>query len=403
MFALLLSPIYILFNVYICLRLLGWMSACHKLLGKRPAKIAVAAVYGFLALSILIAFLLPPSPLQRLLKLISNYWLGTFLYILLTVLVADGVRLLLLHLKFRYSRRLFSRKGYVTAGALCIAVITAFTATGIWGAGHIFVTDYAVHVDKPCGERTSLKIILTADLHLGYSIGLRRMEDMVKKINAQNPDLVVIAGDIFDNEYDALDDPKRLAEVLAGIKSTYGVYACYGNHDIREKLLAGFTLGGRKEEKTSDPRMDSFLADAKIHLLKDEGVLVDNAFYLYGRPDAKNPGLGSRERLSPQELTASMDKTLPIIVIDHQPKELAGLAEAGVDLDLCGHTHDGQMFPGNLLVGLMWENSYGYLQKGGMHNIVTSGIGVFGPNMRVGARSEICSVTVSFAEEADAH
>lgn len=397
MTALLLSPFYILFNIYIAWRLLGWLAACHRNLKKRPVRIAVAGVYGFLALSILIAFLLPPSSLQRLLKLISNYWLGTFLYILLTVLAADGIRLLLLHLKFRYSGKIFSRKGYVAAGALCIAVITAFTATGIWGAGHIFVTDYDIHVEKPCGERDSLKIVLTADLHLGYSIGIRHMENMVEKINAQNPDLVVIAGDIFDNEYDALEDPKRLAEVLSGIKSTYGVYACYGNHDIKEKLLAGFTLGGRKEEKASDPRMDSFLEDAKIHLLKDEGVLIDNAFYLYGRPDAKNPGLGIRERLSPRELTASMDKTLPIIVIDHQPKELEGLAEAGVDLDLCGHTHDGQMFPGNLLVSLMWENSCGYLQKGGMHNIVTSGVGVFGPNMRVGTKSEICSITVSFA------
>lgn len=397
MTALLLSPFYILFNIYIAWRLLGWLAACHRNLKKRPVRIAVAGVYGFLALSILIAFLLPPSSLQRLLKLISNYWLGTFLYILLTVLAADGIRLLLLHLKFRYSRKIFTRRGYVAAGALCIAVITAFTATGIWGAGHIFVTDYDIHVEKPCGERDSLKIVLTADLHLGYSIGIRHMENMVEKINAQNPDLVVIAGDIFDNEYDALEDPKRLAEVLSGIKSTYGVYACYGNHDIKEKLLAGFTLGGRKEEKASDPRMDSFLEDAKIHLLKDEGVLIDNAFYLYGRPDAKNPGLGSRERLSPRELTASMDKTLPIIVIDHQPKELEGLAEAGVDLDLCGHTHDGQMFPGNLLVSLMWENSCGYLQKGGMHSIVTSGVGVFGPNMRVGTKSEICSITVSFA------
>lgn len=397
MTALLLSPFYILFNIYIAWRLLGWLAACHRNLKKRPVRIAVTGVYGFLALSILIAFLLPPSSLQRLLKLISNYWLGTFLYILLTVLAADGIRLLLLHLKFRYSRKIFTRRGYVAAGALCIAVITAFTATGIWGAGHIFVTDYDIHVEKPCGERDSLKIVLTADLHLGYSIGIRHMENMVEKINAQNPDLVVIAGDIFDNEYDALEDPKRLAEVLSGIKSTYGVYACYGNHDIKEKLLAGFTLGGRKEEKASDPRMDSFLEDAKIHLLKDEGVLIDNAFYLYGRPDAKNPGLGSRERLSPRELTASMDKTLPIIVIDHQPKELEGLAEAGVDLDLCGHTHDGQMFPGNLLVSLMWENSCGYLQKGGMHNIVTSGVGVFGPNMRVGTKSEICSITVSFA------
>ena len=94
-----------------------------------------------------------------------------------------------------------------------------------------------------------------------------------------------------------------------------------------------------------------------------------------------------------------MDKDKPIIVLDHQPKELRELADAGVDLDLCGHTHDGQMFPGNLIIKLMWENACGYLQKGQMHNIVTSGVGVFGPDMRVGTKAEICPITVHFTKD----
>ena len=83
-------------------------------------------------------------------------------------------------------------------------------------------------------------------------------------------------------------------------------------------------------------------------------------------------------------------------MLDHEPSELKELSEAGVDIDLCGHTHDGQMFPGNLVTKLFWENSCGYLKKGEMHNIVTSGIGLFGPNMRVGTKAEICSVKVHF-------
>ena len=83
-------------------------------------------------------------------------------------------------------------------------------------------------------------------------------------------------------------------------------------------------------------------------------------------------------------------------------RELAALAAAGVDIDLCGHTHDGQMFPGNLIVRPFWENFYGYLQKGSMHNIVTSGVGLFGPNMRVGTKAEICSITVHFSGSVNA-
>ena len=234
-----------------------------------------------------------------------------------------------------------------------------------------------------------------ADLHLGYSIGSWNMKKMVQKINAQEPDLVVIAGDIFDNEYEALDDPDRLVKILSSIKSTYGVYACYGNHDIQEKILAGFTFP-KKGKKMSDPRMDEFLKKANITLLRDEGVLVDDAFYLYGRPDFERPGRGIDKRKSAAEITEKLDMTKPVLVIDHEPRELEALADAGVDLDLCGHTHDGQMFPGNIITALMWENSYGYLKVGEMHNTVTSGVGVFGPFMRVGTKSEICVIDVKF-------
>ena len=142
--------------------------------------------------------------------------------------------------------------------------------------------------------------------------------------------------------------------------------------------------------------MDVFLAGANIHLLQDEGVLIDGSFYLYGRADYERPGRGIQQRQSPAELTQDMDQSKPILVLDHEPRELQELADAGVDLDLCGHTHDGQMFPGNLTIHLFWENPCGYLQKGRMHNIVTSGLGVFGPNMRVGTKSEICCIDVNF-------
>ena len=241
-------------------------------------------------------------------------------------------------------------------------------------------------------------MVLAADLHLGYNVGVWHMKQMVEQINAQRPDVVVIAGDIFDNEYEALDDPEKLQEILSSIDSTYGVYACYGNHDIDEKILAGFTFE-QKGKKQSDIRMDKFLKKCNIKLLRDEAVLIEDAFYLYGRPDYERPGRGIEKRKTPEEITEELDKSKPILVLDHEPRELQELAEAGVDLDLCGHTHDGQMFPGNLITSLSWENSCGYLKKGEMHNIVTSGVGVFGPNMRVGTKSEICGVEVRFLPE----
>ena len=250
-----------------------------------------------------------------------------------------------------------------------------------------------------------MKFFHLSDLHIGKQLHRYNLKEdqqvILKEVIAYakelRPDAIVIAGDIFDNEYDAIYEPDRVADLLAGLKSRYGTYACYGNHDIEEPVLAGFTFR-QSEKKESDPRMDEFLKDANITLLRDEGMLIDGKFYLYGRPDAHRPGRGIETRKTPDEITAGLDKDKPIIVLDHQPKELQELADAGVDIDLCGHTHDGQMFPGNLTIKLMWENACGYLQKGKMHNIVTSGVGLFGPNMRVGTKAEICPITIHFAK-----
>ena len=102
---------------------------------------------------------------------------------------------------------------------------------------------------------------------------------------------------------------------------------------------------------------------------------------------------------TPEEITADMDLTKPVLVLDHEPKELQELADAGVDVDLGGHTHDGQMFPGNIVMKFLWENPCGYLKKDQMHSIVTSGAGLFGPNMRVGTKAEICVVDIRFEGE----
>lgn len=397
MIAVCLSPIYIIVCLYILRGILKWMNSCHHFFKKKWVRLVITLVYAFVALSLLTSFFLPVSGLQRILKLISNYWLGTLMYILLTMATADVIHFILKRVSFPYKEKLFSRAGAVAAGTICLCIIAAFSISGIYEARDIRTTEYKVSVDKDAGNMGSMNVVLIADLHLGYSIGNWHMERMVEKINNMNPDLVVIAGDIFDNEYEALDNPEQIAETLAGIKSRYGVYACYGNHDIQEKILAGFTFS-QKEKKVSSPEMDAFMKKADICLLRDEGVLIDDSVYLYGRPDYERPGRGVDKRLNPGEITADMDRTKPIIVIDHEPRELAELDKAGVNLDLCGHTHDGQMFPGNLTIHFFWENPCGYLKKGDMHNIVTSGIGVFGPNMRVGTKSEICNIEVEFTK-----
>ena len=399
MVAIYLAPAYLAVCAYILFRTIHWIQVLHSIFQNVWVCRGIGLIYFFVVFSILIAFMAPASGFRRFMKLLSNYWLGVLVYTIMTVGIADGLRLLikypLKNVAFPGRELLFSNVGTAVVGAVCAVIITTVSIYGMINAGNIQTTKYDISIDKKAGKLDSLNVVLIADLHLGYNIGCRHMEKMVEKINAQNPDLVVVAGDIFDNEYEALENPDRLAAILRGIQSKYGVYACYGNHDIQEKILAGFTFGG-KEKKESSVKMDEFLEKSGITLLRDEYVLIDDSVYLYGSPDYERPGRGIDERKSPQEITEDLDLSLPVLVIDHEPRELQELADAGVDADLCGHTHDGQLFPGNLTIKLMWENACGYLKKGNMHSIVTSGVGLFGPNMRVGTKSEICDITMHF-------
>ena len=398
MLAIFLAPIYILLNIYVLRWGYLWIGNCHHLFQSRIFRIILTVIYTLIALTPLTGFLIrKPAFLHRILKITSNYFLGIFMYILMVLFSIDIVRLILkyaVHASWIQSRIVFA-----AVGACCICIVIIISFLGIYHAKHIKVTPYKITVDKSAPDMDSLQIVLLADTHFGYNSGAVHAQEIVDKINEQQPDLVCIAGDIFDNEYDAVREPEKISEILRTIRSKYGVYACWGNHDLNEPILAGFTFKHKKEDskQLKDPRMKLFLQNSNIQLLEDEAVLIDNSFYVVGRKDASLIEKIEEKRKTPAQLTQKLDKDKTIIVIDHQPKELQDIADAGVDLDLCGHTHDGQTFPGNFTVKFLWENPCGYLQKGSMHNIVTSGSGVWGPAMRVGTDSEICTINLIFS------
>ena len=397
MIAIYLAPVYLLVNLYILRWAYLWMGTCNSILRALTFRIIFAVIYVLLSTSLLTGFLIKkPKSLHRILKITGNYFLGIFLYTLVIILAADLGRILLKYV-FHVSW-IHSRMAFTIAGAICTVLIIFFSARGIFHAKYIKVSSYDVQINKTIPKGNSMKIVLLADTHFGYNSGILHAKELVRKINKQKPDLVCIAGDIFDNEYDAIRDPERIEKVLQRIKSTYGVYACWGNHDLNEEILAGFTFKHKGDDLSDikDPRMKKFLEDSNIHILEDESVLINDSFYVIGRKDASLTEKIHETRKAPAQLTEGLDRDKPIIMIDHQPKELQELADAGIDLDLCGHTHDGQTFPGNFTIKLMWENPCGLLMKGNMTNITTSGAGVWGPAMRLGTDSEICSIDIHF-------
>lgn len=395
MIFLFLLPFYLGVSSYMMFRFFYWMKDCNHRFNWLRFKVPFAVVYLFMALSPVIAFLLPKSAVAIVIRRLSTYWIGIMLYSLLYVVLFDLLRLIAKHTKLK-NTLLFSRGSVISIGSVVVACAVATCLYGIFNARNIKVNEYSVTVNKSCGSDKHLKAVLVADLHMGYAIGVDHITNMVEKINQQDADIVIIAGDIFDNSYDGMDDPEGIKAQLRSIKSKYGVYAVYGNHDIDEKILMGFTFdwGGKQ---LHNEKMTNFMKECNIKLINDESVLINDEFYLVGRRDTDKPGTEDGTRAEISELTKDLDKTKPIFVLSHEPDELQKTADAGADIDFSGHTHDGQLFPGNLTIGLFWENPCGMIKKDNMYSIVTSGVGVYGTFMRVGTDAEICSVDIDFA------
>ena len=395
MIFLFLLPFYLGVSSYMMFRFFYWMKHCNHRFNWLRFKVPFAVVYLFMALSPVIAFLLPKSAVAIVIRRISTYWIGIMLYSLLYVVLFDLLRLIAKHTKLK-NTLLFSRGSVISIGSVVVACAVATCLYGIFNARNIKVNEYSVTVNKSCGSDKHLKAVLVADMHMGYAIGVDHITNMVEKINQQDADIVIIAGDIFDNSYDGMDDPEGIKAQLKSIKSKYGVYAVYGNHDIDEKILMGFTFDWGGKQLNSE-KMTNFMKECNIKLINDESVLINDEFYLVGRRDTDKPGTEDGTRAEISELTKDIDKTKPIFVLSHEPDELQKTADAGADIDFSGHTHDGQLFPGNLTIGLFWENPCGMIKKDNMYSIVTSGVGVYGTFMRVGTDAEICSVDINFA------
>lgn len=222
-----------------------------------------------------------------------------------------------------------------------------------------------------------LKIVAVSDMHLGYNIRNEEFAKWIELINQENPDIVLIAGDIIDNSIRPVRE-MRMEQQFKTIRSKYGIYACLGNHEY---------ISGASES-------EAFLKDAGIHLLKDQSALIDNRFYVVGRNDRSNP---NRET-DLSRLIDTLDQSKPIILLDHQPYELEQAENNNIDLQISGHTHKGQIWPISWITQSIYEIAHGYLKKGNSHIYVSSGIGLWGGKFRIGSQSEYVVINLSLSE-----
>lgn len=393
----LLAAIYIAVNFFLWHRVVRLLKNVHGFFGKKWAVAVFTLIYLFFFNSIWIWAVFDNPSWTAFFKFINNIWIGIFIYALFFVAAAEIITFILW--AFKKMRKGYGgyRRYIVIRGTVVIILVISFSLYGVFHYQNIKTAHYSVEMDKSSQAGDSMRVVLVADTHLGYSVGNAMMSDMVDLINRQKPDLVVFAGDIVDNDYYAVPDAEKIAETLSGIESKYGVYGCYGNHDVEETLIGGFTVSLNSDARVQ-PEVDQFVERAGIKILEDEAVTIAEDITLIGRRDAEKPNSSDGKRASVRELTAAVDKSKPVICIDHQPSQIREKAAAGIDLDLGGHTHDGQIFPGNITINFFWDNPYGILRTDHMYSIVTSGVGVWGPAMRVATDSEIAVIDISFKQ-----
>lgn len=387
---------YVIAHMYLIWRFHKWFGLCSEFFKKKRFLFIISFIIFAMGSTTVIAFFMPISDVQRFLQKVSNYWIGVAIYAFMYILVIDIIRLILRKIK-RISGEFYgNRKTVWIVGIFTMVAVTATSIYGVINAQYIRVTNYEVKIEKEAAV-DELKAVLVADMHLGYSIGHKMMEQMVEKINKEEPDVVFIAGDIFDNIYDGIDKPEEIIELLKSIKTKYGMYACYGNHDVTERLFGGFSIQS-SEEDYRDERMDDFMARAGIKMLNDEATVIADSIALIGRIDYQKTLTPDGERTSMEDLIKLVDTDMPVLLMDHQPRFMKDIAKTGVDLMLSGHTHDGQFFPLTIGTDIIWDNPYGLKKYDNMTNIVTSGIGVYGPFMRVGSISEFCVINIKFGK-----
>ncbi len=256
------------------------------------------------------------------------------------------------------------------------AILLLLIFIGSYNAWHTTIKKYDLTIHKTSSVK-HMKILVVSDIHLNKVIGNSRIKNLLSLSNKIKPDMILLPGDIIDGSMKPFMDDK-MGIAFSNLTAPMGVYAVLGNHEY----YGDGTSLIQKEMKKSG-----------ITVLTDDVQIVDNSIFIVGRKDHTD-----NKRKTIGQLVSSLDKTKPIIVMDHQPGNYNEMNHAGVDLDLSGHTHRGQLFPANFITHALYENDYGYLRKGNLQTIVSSGYGLWGPPFRIGSQSEVVVINMTFSK-----
>jgi len=341
-------------------------------------------IYGIVFLIISNTFIAGRILEKRFISIISDVfiWIGSFwfafiLYFFLSAVLFDLARLVDLFIHFLPEGDGYSKlKFYLMVADIgLIGIICLF---GFLNAQKIRVKKLEFLIDKKNSIANELTIAVASDIHLGTINGRGFSKKIVETINSLNPDIILLPGDILDGDVEPVIK-LNLGEVLRQLKSKYGVYAITGNHEY---------IGG------VEPSVN-YISDHGIQVLRDETIDVAG-MTIIGREDRSINTFAHHNRKTIEELAIGIDSSKPILVMDHQPFHLEEAVSIGADVQLSGHTHNGQLWPLNFITSKVYELSWGYLKKGNTHIYVSCGAGTWGPPMKIGNVAEILEIRMKF-------
>lgn len=311
---------------------------------------------------------------------VGSFWLALMLYFTLGAVLVDLLRLLhrWFHIFPAAVTANLPRARLIALGAT-LAVTALVVSLGFWNARNPQVRRLAVTIPKTVEGRTSLRIALASDIHLGALVGNSLVDDLVTTVTGLKPDLILLPGDIVDEDLEPVIR-QDLGRQLLALRAPLGVYACTGNHEY---------IGG------AEPAV-RYLEAHGIRVLRDEAVALPGGIWLAGREDRMKGRFTGAERKPLAEVLRAVDRARPVILMDHQPFRLDDATRHGVDLQVSGHTHHGQLWPLSLITRSIYPISYGYGRIGGTQVYVSCGFGTWGPPVRVGNRPEIVLIEIAF-------
>jgi len=312
----------------------------------------------------------------------GSFWLAAMLYFFLALVLFDLVRVV--HHFFPFYPAFVTENYEKIKSGLFYGTVVVVLITIV--AGHIntlhpVVVQKNIHIPKEANGRKQLRAVMMSDIHLGTLIGNGHFEKIVQEVEKLQPEIIFLAGDVLDEDLEPVLR-QNIGETLKRLKAPLGVYAVMGNHEY---------IGG------AEPAYE-YLKNHGLQIVRDSVVRIDDSFYLIGREDRDKKRFSGRERLDLDELVGKADDSFPLILMDHQPYYLEQAANLGVDLQLSGHTHHGQLWPLNYITSAIYTISRGYGKIDQMHVYVSNGIGTWGPPVRVGSRPEIVLLNITFGD-----